>query len=502
MKKNILLSIGKAENKKALLPYVTKIDLGKYSLFATEKTSKFLTKNKVKNKLLYRISQPTSNPNLAQYLIRNIFDLIINIPTYASHKPRDIEYTDGKYIRRKAIENGTELITDLEVAILYLSSFAKDFLIKKSREKRKSPTASPFTAYYAPLYDVNKSYDFNYEFGPIFNGPFPPDSNSDKKEFLGFRLNSLFGVPAGPLLNSNWVKTYADLGFDIVTYKTVRTINKACHQPPNVVFIDPHKNYNYDFDKPAYSSKKGILPYNKISITNSFGVPSKEPDVWQEDVKKLLPQLGKGQLLILSVMGTLEEEMTEKEYVADFVRCALLGKETGVSVIEANLSCPNLGAGAIFNDISLSKKIVKNVKEAIDSILLLVKVGYFKDLRVLRKFVKETNEYVDGYVAINTVPKKIIQLNGEQALPGKARVISGTCGALIKKGGISVVGNLNKIRKAEKLKYKIIGVGGVMTPNDYFDYLRAGADAVQSATGAMWNPYLAYQVKKTVRKRI
>jgi tRNA-dihydrouridine synthase len=35
-----------------------------------------------------------------------------------------------------------------------------------------------------------------------------------------------------------------------------------------------------------------------------------------------------------------------------------------------------------------------------------------------------------------------------------------------------------------------------MTPQDYFDYRQAGADAVMSATGAMWNPHLAQEIKQ------
>jgi dihydroorotate dehydrogenase len=61
-----------------------------------------------------------------------------------------------------------------------------------------------------------------------------------------------------------------------------------------------------------------------------------------------------------------------------------------------------------------------------------------------------------------------------------------------------MVEKLNKIRQEKKLSYEILGVGGVMTADDYFEYRNAGADAVQSATGAMWNPNLAHDIwKKT-----
>lgn len=499
MKKNILLSIGGAGNKKALLPYIKKIPHEFFILYATEHTAEFLTQNKIPNQLLHKVSNGKV-PNIAEFLIRNKFDAVINIPSGKDAVQNDVEETDGYYIRKKTVENKRILITDCETAVIYLKSLAKNLMLSGFKRQKRGFSAK--FSEYAPTYDINKSYDFNYDFGPFFDHPFPPRRTKLKKcRFLGIDVNSLFGVPAGPLLNSRWVKTYADLGYDILTYKTVRTVNKACQRPPNIIFIDPHRDYNYDIKKPAYSSKRLLVPYAQMSITNSFGVPSKEPDVWMEDVKLLLPQLKKGQLLILSVMGSLEEGMLEKEYVEDFVECALLAKATGVRVIEVNLSCPNLGTGAIFNDISLSKKILMNVKKAIKPTLLLAKIGYFNNLKVLREFVKQTHRYLDGYVAINTVPKKVLYIDGEQALPGKNRAISGTCGALIKKAGMQVVLSLAKIRKNTKWNYQIIAVGGVMCSDDYFDYRNAGADAVLSATGAMWNPYLAYQIKKALSRR-
>ncbi len=37
-------------------------------------------------------------------------------------------------------------------------------------------------------------------------------------------------------------------------------------------------------------------------------------------------------------------------------------------------------------------------------------------------------------------------------------------------------------------------------PEDYFEYKDAGADAVFSATGAMWNPSLAIEIKEKAKK--
>ena len=39
---------------------------------------------------------------------------------------------------------------------------------------------------------------------------------------------------------------------------------------------------------------------------------------------------------------------------------------------------------------------------------------------------------------------------------------------------------------------------GATQKEDFQEYRAAGADIVMSATGAMWNPYLAQEVKKSL----
>jgi len=41
-----------------------------------------------------------------------------------------------------------------------------------------------------------------------------------------------------------------------------------------------------------------------------------------------------------------------------------------------------------------------------------------------------------------------------------------------------------------------VGCGGVAAPDDYKEYVSLGADAVMSATGAMWNPMLGQEIKR------
>lgn len=117
-KKKILLTIGRLENKRKLLPFIKKIYGSNVSLYATKKTHRFLKKNNLETMMIYKISQ-RGKPNLVDLLEKKIFDVIINIP---SRRGMD-ELTDGKLIRRAAIESGTTLITDLEVAAEFLNKF-------------------------------------------------------------------------------------------------------------------------------------------------------------------------------------------------------------------------------------------------------------------------------------------------------------------------------------------------------------------------------------------
>jgi len=47
------------------------------------------------------------------------------------------------------------------------------------------------------------------------------------------------------------------------------------------------------------------------------------------------------------------------------------------------------------------------------------------------------------------------------------------------------------LKKKERYDVEVVGVGGVMTTAHIQDYFDLGVDAVMSATGAMWDPFLA-----------
>ncbi|MBI2613679.1 MAG: hypothetical protein HYW62_02820 [Candidatus Levybacteria bacterium] len=348
------------------------------------------------------------------------------------------------------------------------------------------------------LYDIHKSYDDNFKLGPVkikklknpsFNGIKP------KFSFLGFPINIPFGIPAGPLLNSKFIKVAFDFGFPVSVYKTVRTDIFPCHPYPNVVYVNAPKEIHTQINTRLTTTSIDPKNTSNISITNSFGVPSKKPKIWQKDVKKAKTYQKPGQLLVLSFMGTVKKDQTQDEFVKDFAKAAKLAKQTGVKALEANLSCPNIGnEGLVCYNLDVTEKICKEIRKVIGKTPLILKVGYYKNYEDIEKIAKIADKYANAISSINTLQVEVVDKKGRQALPGPQRLRSGVCGTPIKWAGLEMVKKLNKVRKGKKYEFEIVGVGGVITTKDYFEYRKAGADIVQSATGAMWNPLLAHEI--------
>lgn len=355
---------------------------------------------------------------------------------------------------------------------------------------------------HTPYYDPKKSYEENFEKGPF--GAFTDkktykDKNDPKYEFLGQKVYLPFGIPAGPILNSEFVKGAFYKGFDLIVYKTVRSDIYPSHPFPNIVHVNIKGNLTLErAKKPLISDLKYKEP---LSITNSFGVPSKTSGEWKKDVKKSISHAGKGQVTILSFMGTVKKDQTEDEFVEDFALSAKYALETGTKILEVNLSCPNIGnEGLVCYNLKVTENALKAIRKVIGKTPLIVKTGYFQDDKELKKFALIIDKYAQAVSAINTIAAPVVDKNGKQALPGSpVRLKSGICGAAIKWAGLDMVKRLATLRKKIKLNYKIIGVGGVMNISDYKKYIKYGADAVMSATGSMWNPYLAQEIKKNLK---
>lgn len=109
-KKNILLSVGRLEDKVDILAAVQALNRMGFSLFATPNTHEFLKGRDIPSLLLYKVSEPRS-PNIKEYIESQRVDLVVNIPQHEGTQ----EQTDGYFIRRLATDRGIPLITNVQL---------------------------------------------------------------------------------------------------------------------------------------------------------------------------------------------------------------------------------------------------------------------------------------------------------------------------------------------------------------------------------------------------
>jgi carbamoyl-phosphate synthase large subunit len=118
--RNILLSTGPVEAKAAFLKSARLLrDLGR-NLYATQGTAEFLASNHVESTMLHWPLDERS-PNILDYLKQKKIDLVINIPK----NNQETELTNDYLIRRRSIDFGIPLITNIQLAQRFVESISR-----------------------------------------------------------------------------------------------------------------------------------------------------------------------------------------------------------------------------------------------------------------------------------------------------------------------------------------------------------------------------------------
>jgi dihydroorotate dehydrogenase len=346
-------------------------------------------------------------------------------------------------------------------------------------------------------YRIDRTYRWNYEHGPSFRGPFPRIPSTPVKDFLGHRVSSRVGISAGILLNSRWVECYARLGFDLLTYKTVRSRRRPCYPPPNWVYLETPRGAGRLQAKDHALRVASRRPQRASDVTSAvcFGMPSMEPEVWRRDVRKARRRLRRGQLLIVSVVGTPEPSGGVEALAEDYARCARWAAASGAHIVEANFSCPNVctAEGSIYQDPRLSRLLATALRDVLPATPFLIKAGYFETPAGLRAFYRAVDDIADGVVLVNGMARRVLRADGKPAFRAHERV--GILGRGIHAGAVANVQRAVALSGREKRSALTLAVGGVLEPRDASDFFEAGAAAVLLGGGAALSPLLAVRIK-------
>ena len=118
--KNILISTGPLENKAEFISSAKLLKEAGVQIFATRGTSRFMKQYDIETKVLNWPLEKKS-PNVLEFLSNGAVDLVINIPKNFQEE----ELTNDYIIRRKAVDLGIPLITNLQLAKRFVEAISR-----------------------------------------------------------------------------------------------------------------------------------------------------------------------------------------------------------------------------------------------------------------------------------------------------------------------------------------------------------------------------------------
>jgi dihydroorotate dehydrogenase (NAD+) catalytic subunit len=172
------------------------------------------------------------------------------------------------------------------------------------------------------------------------------------------------------------------------------------------------------------------------------------------------------------------------ESVEDYVEVARrLDGQPGVSGIELNISCPNVGAGGLqfALDAGAAAEVTAAVRDATDLPLMVKLSPAATDVRGIARRIADAG--ADAISAVNTLPG--MALDRARRKPFLGNVYGGLSGPALKPVALRVVYEV-----AQTVKIPIVAIGGVGSLEDVLDFLYAGAMAVQVGTAVFADPIL------------
>lgn len=161
--------------------------------------------------------------------------------------------------------------------------------------------------------------------------------------------------------------------------------------------------------------------------------------------------------------------------------------ETDVDMLEINISCPNVKAGALAfgQDPKVAEDITASIKKKAKQPIIMKLSPNVTDISEMAKAVEAGG--ADVVSLINTITGMKIDINRRTfALANKT---GGMSGPAIKPVAVRMV-----YQAANAVKIPVIGMGGIATAEDAIEFILAGATAVSIGTANFINPSTTIEV--------
>lgn len=212
-------------------------------------------------------------------------------------------------------------------------------------------------------------------------------------------------------------------------------------------------------------------------MLNSIGLENPGVEVF---IKETLPEVAKYNTpIIVNIAG---KEIEDYGTVA-----AILDKEDAVSAIEVNVSCPNVknGGMALGTNPDLVRETTATVRKNTSKPVILKLSPNVTDIVAIAKAAKQGG--ADALTLINCLLGMAIDIKTKKPILGN--VVGGLSGPAIKPVALRMVYQVH-----QAVDLPIIGLGGIICPEDAIEFLLAGATGVSVGTGNFVDPTLTMKV--------
>ena len=210
-----------------------------------------------------------------------------------------------------------------------------------------------------------------------------------------------------------------------------------------------------------------------------------------QGVKKIITRLEKNSLAvqkeyptILSLARTNSREASGvEEGIADYVASAKAAKKSpAVQMIELNISCPNAYCGEAYTTPELLEKLLTAIDAVMMGKPIFIKMPLDLSWSSTKKLLDVIVRHDVTGVTMANLAKNRDEIALQDVLPDT--VEGGLSGAPTRAKSTELV---RKTYKAYGDKLIIIGVGGVLSAEDAYEKIRAGATFVGLVTGLIFN---------------
>lgn len=217
-------------------------------------------------------------------------------------------------------------------------------------------------------------------------------------------------------------------------------------------------------------------------MMNAIGLQNPGADAF---IKKYLPFLaGYDVPVIVNIWGR-----TMEEYVGV---AEIFENEAGVAGLELNVSCPNIkeGGNSFGTHLNLFEQVILAVRKKTTRPLIVKLSPNVPDITLFAKAAE--NAGADALSLINTLPAMAIDV--ETRRPRLANITGGLSGPAIHPVAVKLVWEA-----ARSVQIPIIGMGGILEPNDALEFIIAGASAVAVGTATFHEPETVLHIIDGIR---